>query len=211
MNVADILSDLNDHGFEDTPTERKLAVINETIGDIAGRELWPQLVKTLNLTFAGGSSAPSNWPTDFRAVKSLKRTDKAGVFTEWRSDDFEEQYGSVATQAGDPMLYYFEGNVLNVWPVPANGTTLRMRYAYNPTDVVEQSLASAIWFPPMYHRGIIVNGAVYKLYLMEDDAELSREFERLYEKAYNNMRAALWIRSMDDDYIRFYAEDVDYE
>lgn len=213
MNVEDIIDDLDDHGFEDTGTERKLAVINETVWDAGSREPWPQLVTSTTLTFDGTSGVPTNAPTDMRAVISLGYSDRRKKLSPMRLDDFEERHGFEATSGtGDPSVYYFEGSSLNIWPAPSAGTTMRLKYLKTSPELLEASTVNDIWLPLRFHRGVIVNGAVYKLYLMEDDPELAREFERLYEKALGNMRVDLHMQQYDEnEMIEWYLEDIDYD
>lgn len=209
MNVGDILEDLDEHGFEDTPTAMKLRVINETLADAAAREPWPQLEKTAVLAFDGSSASPTaaSMPDDFLAVTSLSYTNKRGGPTNIRLDDFQERLGYLGAEGGEPLVYYFEGTTLKFWRVPTSSTTLLMKYISTPAELDENSQATDIWLPTGFHRGVIVNGAVYKLYLLEDDAELAREFERLYEKALSNMRNALWTQHFEGDYIHVVNED----
>jgi hypothetical protein len=214
MDVEEIVSDLNDHGFEDTPIERKLAVINETVWDAGSREPFPQLVDEIALSFDGISPTPTNAPEELRAVISLGYADRKRSLRPMRLDDFEERYGHEELGgSGDPSVYYFQGSTLKIWPVPAAGAgTMRLKFLKTTEELAEDSVASDIWIPRRFHRGIIVNGAVYKLYIMEDDPELAREFERLYEKAYQNMRVDLLMQQYDEnDMIEWYADDIDYD
>lgn len=192
MNVSDILSDLSDHGFEDTGIDRKLAVINETLWDVAGLESWTTLVKGVTLTFAGGSATPSNMPTDFRQLVSVGRADAAASrLLKFRLDDFVAKYSNALTAAGPPTMYYFEGATLKFYPVPLNTNTVRMDYVYVPVAVDETTLEASVWLPKQYHRQIIVNGALYRLYLMEDDPELAQQFLQLYDRGIERAKNTL--------------------
>jgi hypothetical protein len=55
---------------------------------------------------------------------------------------------------------------------------------------------------------VLVTGALYKLYLMEDDAELSAQFERHFENRIERMRVDLHQRQIDREE---YIIDVDPE
>jgi hypothetical protein len=211
MTAAELISDLNDHGFDDTPTERKLAVMNETLWDVAGLEPWSVLIKGVNLNFSGASPTPTNWPSDFRAIASVNRTDIVKRLARWRLDDFQDHYSSRSTEAGNPLLFYFEGATFKVWQVPAAATGLvRLEYIYWPGSITENSVEADIWLPPQYHRQLIVNGSLYKLYLMEDDPELASAFQQLYDRGIERVRQTLHIQDYSDwDYI--HAMDEDYE
>ena len=43
MDVEAMISDIDDHGFEDSSEERKLAVLNDVYQDVLSREAWPFL------------------------------------------------------------------------------------------------------------------------------------------------------------------------
>lgn len=208
MDVQDLFTELNAHGFEDTDDSIKMNVINETVWDVAGREAWPQLEKAIDLNFSGSSTVPSNVPADLRAVISLGFAGRKQKVTFGRLDDIMESYGDRLTEGGDPRKFFFQGGQLNVWPQPAASTALlRMRYLYRTAELATDSVSADIWIPKQYHRGVVLNGALYKLYVMEDDPELAREFERLYEKGFQNMRNDLWTQQFDTDYIHIVDED----
>lgn len=201
MDVPAILSVLNDHGFTDTSTTRKVEVINDTIYDICSREPWPFLEKSVTLTFNGSSGTPTNQPTDFRAVLTVINPSTGRAVKPERLDDFIEAYGSQLTSTGDPICWYWEADVLKVWPIPSSTTTLLVKYLANPTEVTDTSVESAIIIPKRHHRAIVL-GAVYKLYDMEDDVELSSRFEQNYEKRLVTMRDDLWKKQYQvPDYI----------
>jgi hypothetical protein len=210
MTVAEILSDLSDHGFEDTPTERKLAVVNETLWDVAALEPWSILVKGIDLTFSGSSGTPTNFPADFSAVHSMSRyADPGGKIKFVRLDDVREHsyvYGALAPA----RFYTFVGPVMVLYGTPGAGTGATMEYYYVPAKVDETTVEAGIWLPKQYHRQIIVNGALYKLYLMEDDPELAQAFQQLFDRAVDRARVGLHIQQYaDTDFIHAMAEDYE--
>jgi len=96
-----------------------------------------------------------------------------------------------------------------VWPIPGATQTVTMKYIHWPAELVAVDVEAAIILPSRYHRRVLVNGTVYKLYLMEDDPELAREFKNLYEEAIERMRSDLWKRQYDQpDYV--HVLDYDY-
>lgn len=212
MDVAAILADLDDHGFADTSTTRKLAVLNETYQDMNSREPWRYLEKVALLDFDGSSPTPSDMPADFVAALGLSNASTGQALSHVRIDLVNRVLASRLTQTGVPSIYYFEGGVLKVWKVPAAGSNvLRMPYIHTPADLVEGGAENTILLPKRFHRGILVNGALYKLYLMEDDPELSAQFERLYEKAIDRARNSLHIVQYDEpDYVDVDPEDLYY-
>lgn len=212
--VADILSELSDHGFTDTSTARKLAVINDTIQDICSREPWPFLEKSINLNFDGSSNIPSNFPSDFRAALKLVDT-VTGRVLEWsRLDDFDEAIATAAAQLtqGAPYSYYFVGDKLYVWPTPPVATGLvRMRYLLVPadvTDTTDDTALSAIF--PRRHQRVITLGALWKLYDMEDDPDIAVRFQSNFEARLQTMRQDLWRKQYDkSDTVHVIDTDID--
>jgi len=213
VDVAAILSDLDDHGFDDTSDERKLAVLNETYHDVCDREPWRFLETSVDLTFDGTSGIPTNWEADagdFRTLLAIFRKADGTKIEHIRYDDFVAGYASNLTYSGSPLLYYFQGEQLHVYPIPSATDVVTMQYIRQPTELTTTSTEGQILLPPRYHRGVLVNGALYKLYMMEDDPELSNQFERLYEKTVTNMVSS-WVIQLDrSDYIHHVdPDDVD--
>lgn len=207
MTPQDILDELNDHGFTDTSTTRKLAVINDTIFDIVSRQPWPFLEAVLDLTFDGSSATPTNWPTDFRALLTLVNS-STGDKLEWlRLDDIYRRQGNQITLVDVPTNFYFVGKTLKVWPVPPSGTTLHMPYLRKQVAVGASDPESAILIPAEHHRAISL-GALYKLYDMEDDFDISQRFQAEYEARLQTMVGELF-ESQYDRPERVYDIDTD--
>lgn len=194
MDLPAILDEINDHGFGDTGATRKLSFVQQTIWDIESREPWPFLeAGYVDLTFDGTSSVPTNVPSTFRAVTSLRDT-TTGTYLQWlRDDDFEERVGTYNTQSGSPLYYYFSGNAINMWPVPTASTIVRMKYLKTSAEVTSSSAETAILIPKQFHR-LIVQGSLYKLYEMEDDPDTAERYLSHYERGINDMRSAVWQR-----------------
>jgi hypothetical protein len=194
MDVADMISDIDDHGFEDSSEERKLAVLNDVYQDVLSREAWPFLEKLdrdTNLTLTGDDSDQLEASEIIRAVLMLRVLSRA--LEPIRLDTFLEAYGHRADQTGAPWFYYFVGNELHLWPIPAtlpDGTTLA--YIRGAEDLEADTVEEDILLPREYHRDILVNGALYKLYALEDDAELASGFQRYFEEAIQRMRELAW-------------------
>lgn len=208
MDVADVISELDDHGFTDSTSARKVAVINDTYWDVAGREPWPFLEKTVSLTFAGGSATASNLPTDFHSIVSA---DSGNI--RLRAIDYEEyqeRFGQTAyaSLAGTPRFFYFVAGTPSFYPIPASTDTVRILYIQTPPALTALSLEAAIFVPKQYHRGLLVNGALYKLYAMEDDTDLAAGFQGWFEQTLQRMREFVWRRQYQDPTI---IKSVDFE
>lgn len=196
-SVQDMIDEFNDHGFTDTSITRKVAVINDTLWDICSREPWPFLEKTTTLDFDGTNPNPTNQPADFKAVLSLIRTDNGDPLDPERRDVLERKYGGVLTSAGQPVAYYFLGNQLRVFYVPGAGTgVLRLDYLAQQNALTQASLETDILLPAQHHR-VIVLGALYKLYDMDDDFDIGASFQQQYEDRILKMRGDIWVRQYD--------------
>jgi hypothetical protein len=180
MQMADIFSELDDHGFDDVSPTRMLAVVQDTVWQLEGLKPWPFLGTVWTLNFDGTHSFPSNWasltPTP-RASSRLKDLSNGRRILPVREEEFEDLVGMNYTQIGNPTYYYFIGSQLNVWPIPAAGATLRMSGYQWSAPLTTSSPESAFLIPPQFHRSLIVNGALQRLYAMEDDTELAPLFQ----------------------------------
>lgn len=194
MDVADMLDELDDHGFVDTGIERKVAMLNDAMYDAASRDSWPFLEESITLTFDGTSAVPSNLPANFlRPINLIRATDNTKL--RWvRVEEMDP--GTDLTQGGDPVYYWLFNDQINVWPVPGSGTTVRMRYIKEPADLAEGMLEAAIEWPKRHHR-MLVLGALFKLYDMEDDPELAVRFQQHYEEAIQKMAGDVFSRQLD--------------
>lgn len=199
MDMPAILSDLNDHGFSDTTTTRKVAVVQDTIWQFEGLRPWPFLEKVKYLDSSAASNTFSDFPSDFRATVRLKDLTLGRRLQPYRAEDVEDMTGTQHAKAGDPELYFFEENNLKVWPVPTTAATDRFKLVYVRWSdaVTDTSAESAILLPKYFHRGIIVNGALSRLYDMEDDTELATRFEQKQQGAIAQAVEALWQRQYD--------------
>lgn len=213
MTAQDMIAELNANGFTDEDSITKVRVLQHTVWDLEGREPWPFVEATATLNYDGTNPVASNFPADFRAALSLKNLSTGRRVRPVRSDEFDEQVGTDGSQAGDALMYYFDGLQLKVWPVPptSNGT-YRLRYLKWSPAISDTSLETDFLIPKYFHR-LIVYGALWKLYDMEDDPELATRYEQHYENGIQQMKAALWQRQFDrpdhvlmndpDDYIDY--------
>ena len=207
MDMVEILSELTDHGFEDTSTARKVAVVNDSYFDLCSREPWPFLEKQATLSFTGADT-PTNLPADFSKLISLVNPSSGQVVASTRLDDFANQFTLYANDVADPLRYYFIGNVLHVQPKPSSGTSLILNYVANPAELSDTAVEADILVPPRHQRALVL-GALSKLYLMEDDPELSSAFNQLFESRIQTMRADLWTRDFAPDFIHNNDPDID--
>lgn len=212
MDVAEIISDLNDHGFTDAATTSKVRVIQDVIWEIEAIRPWPFLETKTDLSFDGTSGLASNWPTDFRAALKLKNKATGRLLEPVRQDALEEMVGVDLAKVAAPVVYYTEAEKAYLWPVPSNGTSVRMRYLRYSAAISDTSPETAILIPKRHHR-VIVLGALIRLYDMEDDPELAARFEGHYENRLQKMAEDLFLKQYDrPDYVSVIDLDLwDYE
>lgn len=194
MTVQEIIDELTDHGFEDTSTAQKLRVVNDTMWDIESREPWPYLEKTVALSFDGTSPAPSDMPTDFKAVLWLyDNTNGVSIWPE-RLSTIRDRAATQITLVSDPIYYYFVGLQLRLWPIPAAATDrYQLDYIATQPELNETHVDADILIPPRHHR-VIVLGSLWRLYKMEDDPENGNMFQIDYENKIMQMREDLFRR-----------------
>lgn len=195
MDVSDIISELDDHGFTDATTARKLAVINQTLQDVCNSRPWPFMEVETTLSFNGTSSQPSSndvdttagVPANFHAVLAMNQNSSGGQqIRHMRYDEFLKNHVTDTT-TGIPRFFYFKGLQLNFWPIPTSDQTVVMSYIKVHDDLSETSVSTDIAIPSSYHRGLLVNGSVYKLDAMEDDTDIAAWFQ----VEYNNTMARM--------------------
>lgn len=196
MDATQMLAELNDHGFSDESTIAKVRALQHSVWDIEGRLAWTFLEGSATLTFDGTNPYPTNLPDDFRAAVRVQVLDNGNRLRPVRMEELEDLAVGNYVGSGAPQVYYFDGRVLNVWPVPGAGTTAKLRYIKWSSPISDTSAESAFLVPKYFHR-LIVYGALWKLYDMEDDPELSSRFEGHYEAGLKQMQEAMWQRQYD--------------
>ncbi len=208
MTSQEFLAALGDYGFLDTDLNRKIEKLQSAIWDIERRKPWPFLETSLLLDYAGGSATASNAPTDFRSALRARDMSTNRRLTAVRLDDADDIIGSNLTESGDPILYYFEGGQLKVWPIPPAGTgRVNLRYIKRSAKISDSSLESAFLIPPHHHETILL-GALMRLYDMEDDVELAVRMQALYEAGIAAMVEDLFNQQYDlTDYIHVFDPD----
>lgn len=191
MDVADIFSDIDDHGFEDTEDERKLAILNDVYHDVCTREPWPflELIETESTLTLTGNVLTASEP--IRAVLFLRNRHELEPM---RLDDFMRVYGSRIDRTGPAFAYYFQGGELRLYPEPSSNSDLVLAYIRREPDLAADDAEAAILLPSEFHRSVLVNGCLYKLYALEDDAELAAGFQQYYEAGLQRMRDSIWRR-----------------
>lgn len=207
MTVNDLMLALDDYGYEDTGTTRKVEKIQAAIWAIERREAWPFLQTTSDLTFAGGSQLPVTQPVRFRAGVRAKDMTTGIRLEAVRLEDAEDYIGVNYTLDSDPTIYYFEGGQLKVWPQPPAGRVVRFKYVQRSAPITADSTEADILIPAEHYEAIIL-GALMRLSVMEDDEEIAAAVAPLFEQAVAEMVADVMPEQFDrTDYIHVFDPD----
>ena len=205
MDVPSIISALDDHGFADTSTPRKLEAINSAYHDLCARMPWPFLEATAAVTTDAQGKVTS--PTDIRAVREFSAGDYTGDIQWLRRDEFLGQYMDRRTETGNPYYYFFQAGSLYVWPIKNASSWGVLDYYRAEPDLGSTDAEALILLPPRHHRRLI-DGALVYLYNMEDDPELAAIYDERFERGIMNMMFDLQTRQTDrPDTIKVLAED----
>ena len=197
MDVPSMFTEFQDHGFNDVSPTRMLSIIQDTVWQIEALKAWPFLMTTWNLAFDGTHSFPTVWPQDPILRASVRLIDQG---TGRRLLPVRAEAGismqSGSTTGGAPLYYFFIGTQLNVVPTPA-ATTMTLYGAQWSDSLNTSSPESAFLIPKQFHRGLIVNGALQRLYAMEDDTELAPVFQGYQSAAMEMAVEALFKQQYD--------------
>lgn len=212
-SVTDMIAEMDDHGFGDTTTIRKVSLLNATVSNLCAIEPWPFLEKTIQLSFDGTSGKASNFPADFRAQLTLTDPSTGRTINHERADVLRKRYASQWGLVDSPLYFYKETGIIRAYPLPTSGYKLDSLYLCVHPVLTSGSLETDILLPPRHHR-VLVAGTLYKLYTLEDDPELGQVFKQEYKDNIADMREDLvqqqydrpdriWVTD-DDDYDMYY-------
>lgn len=189
MLVSEMISEIQDHGFEDLSSARILGWLNDTYLSLCAEEPWPFLEATATPTV--NASGLITAPTDINKVLSLTDTSTGTVLIPKRANEFTKMFASNLSLAGSPAYYYYLADSIFIYPIPTTAT-LNIKYIKVPAALTVSPDSSPI-FPSAHHRLVVV-GALVKAYAMEDDPEQAAAFMSMYDAQYQKMRQNLWIK-----------------
>ena len=209
MDVSSMFQEFADHGFDDVSQQRMLAIIQDTVWQLEGLRAWPFLMRTWSLNFDGTHSFPTVWPLTptLRASVRLMDNTTGRRLLPLRTEEALDKIGTNNAIVASPSYYYFIGNQLNVFPVAPVGT-MTLYGAQWSNALNTSSLETDFLIPPQFHRSLIINGALQRLYAMEDDTELAPLFQSYQSAALDMAVEALFKQQYDRaDHVR--VEDPD--
>jgi hypothetical protein len=192
MDSAAMISALDDHGFEDTEAARKMQILNAVIGQICAREPWTFLEKLVDVTL---DQQKVDLPDDFRAALTFVIPSLGVTLVPERNDTILKNNSSTLSSLYIPRNYYFVGRDMYLLPVPDQAYAAKLLYLCDHPAVDENSAETAYLIPPKHHQ-VIVDGALVRLYAMEDDPENAAQFRAYFETGITEM-ADTWKRQFD--------------
>lgn len=145
--------------------------INESRGQLNGEARWEYLRGSASIT-AGGSIA------DLGTVENVRLPDSNDrPLTEIDSSSL---FSMVSDDVAEPLYWYREGDVVNVWPVPSTLPALTVRYLKVESDLVADGDEPLV---PDRYRPAIIELAVAKAYrdisAYADAAACRQEYDRI--------------------------------
>jgi len=131
--------------------------------------------------------------------KTLKPIDRDTWYAEYRDQDYE-----AGTQGrGVPeMVFQGHGNGFGVTPSPDKAYTLRFRYYLNYSDLTNATDVTRI---PESFDTVIIDGALYHLYMFKDNVESAQIAFVAFERGIKNLQS-LYINNFEyvsDTRVRF--------
>lgn len=206
MTVDELVGILDDHGFEDTLDTRKIEALNTAYHEICAQEPWPFLEATTDATIdtsTGKVTAPATG-----AVRAVTRffADPLGRLDWIRRDEFLDLYFPDTDLDGDPFLYFFIGQDIYVYPIPAADPSTVLDYLKVEDELESGGAETTILLPPRHHK-IIAYRALVDLYTMEDDPELAASFNALYQDKLARMYGDLMRQQYDRPLTVKYVDD----
>jgi len=156
------------------------------------------------------------WPTYFKAVDwnsfqiqkdgSLNAGYKTLTYMdrdEWLKDHRDDDMDSGSTGRGIPdFVFSSHGNGYGVTPSPDKTYAIRFNYFLNFTDITNATDVTRI---PESHDSVLIDGALYYMYMFKDNTESAQVAYSAFEKGIKDLQT-LYINntaSVRDTRIRF--------
>lgn len=196
MTSAEMLAEIDAHGFEAIDVETKLLALNDAIGDICQLEPWPFLEAVTDLTYDGTEAVSDDWPSNIRAVVSLSPMNSGRELFYVRLDQVDKFYGATVSMVGVPQAYFLQASVVNIVPMPRVSDVIRLRFLQKPEDVTEEEPEDPSIFPKELHMAAVY-GALVNLFMHDDDVEMSDKMAERRDTRVSRARDGLWRPNYD--------------
>lgn len=185
--------------------------INNSQRDIFSRDReWPFAYATTSQTLTAGTkeyALTSGYLSIDLDTVLIDRDDDLSVeerhLTALSYDEYIDRYMEIDEQrdSGDrdtPSFVYLTPDYkLGVSPVPDKAYVVKYTYYKVPTELSDDDDVPEV---PVQYKNILIDGAVYHLYMMRDNLEQSDRSARAFEEGINQMRSILinrYIRMRD--------------
>lgn len=148
--------------------ERVKGFLNDWLGELYRTTRLASADQEATVSFtAGNKSAPL--PVTALRVQSLRHatTNPDLPLGEVDQDRFDRLSDSTGTR---PLLYVLRAGNIDVWPTPAEGLDLQLRFRGDAADMVADGDKPAI---PNDYRRILVYHARSELFALEDDPQMA--------------------------------------
>lgn len=215
-NVTTMYADFQAHGFPDIVIADFLTYFNHSYMQFCTREPWPFLEKTLIANFTIGQAQQYTGVTDIKQVLSLINLTQGYELAPERADTIYKKYTINLTTAGQPVYYYLPivntaapmGKQVHAYPVPISADSSQLRYIFIPPLLTTGADVPVV--PERFHR-ILVFGALWQAYRLEDDNASGDEFETLFEEGIQSARQDIWDAQYDrPDYVVNIMDDYSF-
>jgi hypothetical protein len=212
MDVSEMITMLDQHGFEDEEEADKIRVLNIALQDVCTRYPWPFLESSVVLDASievDSDTGLVSTPDDFASLMTIVSTDSNGHEIRFiRRDEHLKRHASTLTEGGSPYNYFFLGGQMYLWPIPISGSYV-LDYI-RIQDAIEADSVSDDILLPSRHHDVIPIGAIWRLHAKEDDAENALLFKSQYDELINGMRQDLFKQQWDSpDSIQVMEDDID--
>lgn len=183
MNVSDMITELQDHGFEDVSTTRVVAHINDAYHDVCSRIDWTWL-RSIQSANSVASTATLTLGTAWKKIHKVvcSTTDQNIPYIEY-SDliDLIPDPQDTSTALGEPKYFYIFDDVVYLYPIPDSVRTYKVWTTLSSVDLLSTSVTADIAIPAQHQR-VLILGALKNLYPLNDDINAASYFEQQFEK-----------------------------
>jgi hypothetical protein len=194
MDVSEILTEIDDHGFSDISTTRKVNLINDTVWEIDSILPWKYLETTSDVNTVAGTASLS--VSNLRAILSMTIPAQNSIIVPQRLEEVTKRYSDVDTYQGTPAIYYFIDEQVRLYPVPDAIYAVKVRYIRRQAELTSGSVEADILLPAQHHRQLVL-GALVRLFASEDDIRMSAYFQQQFDRRLARMIEDLEMKQYD--------------
>lgn len=188
MQLSDIITGVNDWGYDTDTDAVKTRFINRVYKKVTGAERWPFLEKQNSaLTTVAGTSAYALPMTDWRNLDGVRLdqtgTTPPGIPMKYRAPQAFRDDEHLDRDQSTPFYWSFFNQQLHLYPNPDGVYTVIIDYIYEPPDLANPGDVPVI--PEPYHEILIVGTVKRMAHRNRDwvgEMQAEQEYEDLYRK-----------------------------